>query len=272
MKCDIQVVNTRYIPSVLESSVNLSLDSATIDRIVAGILQQISGEGGVRAERPVSSGVKSGTRNEEPSSNKSGASSPEESDVEVNEKVVTALTLDAITRGSRVVVGTKAIVTPAAWDVAKERGIKIQRQAATTPAKSAERDGSVAAKSHDRTVEASQLLIVVQNPEAVERLCEGLDKTWKRELVGCPDDAAKLAIGELARGSVKTAVILAEQTFRAACLANRHESVKAAAVQDVLEIKLARKQLRVNTWCVNPTSRTWYELRNMMLAIQGPDK
>jgi hypothetical protein len=62
-------------------------------------------------------------------------------------------------------------------------------------------------------------------------------------------------------------VILAEQTHRAACLANRHERVKAVAVRDAGEMRAIRKQLRANTWCIDPSGRSWFELRSRLKSI-----
>ena len=88
-------------------------------------------------------------------------------------------------------------------------------------------------------------------------------------MVACPDDAAKLAIAELSRGGASQAVILAEQTFRAACLANRNDKVKAAAIESAVDIKSARQQIRVNTWCLDPGDKSWFELRNVFRAIEA---
>ena len=101
----------------------------------------------------------------------------------------------------------------------------------------------------------------------MERLWSDLQGAWRRELLGCPDDAAKLAISAIARGETNTAVILAAQTHRAACLANRNEAVKAVAIRDAADVPVVRKQLRANVWCGDPSGRSWFELRNLMRAI-----
>ncbi|MFO1093552.1 MAG: hypothetical protein U0992_09605 [Planctomycetaceae bacterium] len=76
------------------------------------------------------------------------------------------------------------------------------------------------------------LLLVVRSTPAVDRLYEDLKATCRRELLGCPDDAAKLAISAVARGEANSVIILAAQTHRAACPANRHDAAKAVAVRN----------------------------------------
>jgi hypothetical protein len=112
-------------------------------------------------------------------------------------------------------------------------------------------------------------LLVVRNTPSVDQLWTDLNGRWKRELLGCPDDAAKLAIGAICRGETSTVVVLAEQTHRAACLCNRNDKVKAAAVTDTADIKAVRKQLRANVWCVDPGQRSYFELKNLFREIHS---
>ncbi|MEZ6055358.1 MAG: hypothetical protein R3C01_01515 [Planctomycetaceae bacterium] len=261
----------------------MSLDSLTIDRIVAGILKQMSGGAVARPvalpDRSVTPHSVSPTVNGHTpitAQTPSAATTPAGVNL-LDEKVVTAQLLEQILGGSRVLVGAKAIVTPAAWDAAKERNLVVERRLAASPAADVSigsapmANGSVERKapSDATTATTAGLIIVVKSTESVERLKQDLDASWRPELVGGPDDAAQLVISEIARGGAQVAVIFAEQTYRAACLANRHDKVKAAPVRDALDVKQARKEMRINTWCVNPISRTWYELRNLMLAIQA---
>ena len=110
-------------------------------------------------------------------------------------------------------------------------------------------------------------MIIVQNTDAIDRLWNDLSSTWRRELLGCPDDAAKLATSAVCRGETSTIVIFAEQAHRAACLANRNDRVKAVAIHDAGEVRTIKNQLRANVWCLNPTDRTWFQLKNLLRAI-----
>jgi hypothetical protein len=225
------------------------LDSAIIDDIVAGVLAQLGGE---RA----CAGDGDAVRPQQPGGEPSRVGSPEPRTIELTERVVTAEILESLPGGTQtVIVLPHAIVTPAARDVAGLRGLRIDRAAPTAGAPSA---GNSTLRS---------LLIQVHHTAAVARLWDDLHATWRRELLGCPDDAARLAIAELARGAAETVVILAEPAHRAACLANRHERVKAVAIQDAADVAVVRRQLRANVWCLNPVDKPWFELRRIFQSL-----
>lgn len=228
----------------------MNTDTATIDRIVAGVLNQLAG-GGDGA--PEAATAKTRNRGE-------GAET-----VTMTANVVTAEALLAHIDGrSRIVVPKRAIVTPAAWDAAKERRIEIVRASASRPHGTA-----VNAASNRSETSKSGLpqLLVVHSTDAVERVWEDIRDGWRRELLGCPDDAAAQAISAICRGETATVVILATQTHRAACLANRTEQVKAVAIRDAGDVRTIRKQLRANVWCLDPAEKSWFELRNLLRAI-----
>ncbi len=191
------------------------------------------------------------------------------SGVTLDERVITAdLLAERVNGAVAIGIGPKAILTPSARDFIRERGLRIDRGAGASGGGGANTVAQVAAPPSINAQPTNQpVLIVVRNTDAVTRLWNDLQSTWTRELVGCPDDAAALAIREVSRGAIKTAVILAEQTHRAACLANRNESVKAVAVRDAGEIALVRRQLRANVWCIDPTPKSWFELRNVLKAV-----
>ncbi|MBL8850223.1 MAG: hypothetical protein JNG89_11090 [Planctomycetaceae bacterium] len=232
----------------------MSADSTLIDDIVRGVLQQLGG-GSPRAVAKPSSPVAKVSESQP---------RPAVAEVEIAERIVTADLLKERVNGSRlVVVGQKALVTPAAWDFIRERGLTLNRGEAKSPSTTTGSSKSSAPQG----AKTASLLIVVRSTEAVERLAADLPGSWRRELLGCPDDAAKLAIGELSRGGTPQAVILAEQAHRAACLANRSDAAKAVAVRDAGDVPVVRKQLRANVWCVDPSGRSWFELRNLLRAI-----
>lgn len=221
-----------------------------IDQIVNGVLKQLGTVEGDAAPASTTAVEKRSSR---------------QGTIELAEPVITAeVVADRIGGAGVVSIPTKSIITPAAWDVIRELGIEVQRpgRAGDVRSKAAVNEGSGAFKSA-----SCRLLIVVRNTEAVDRIWLDLQSSWRRELLGCSDDAAKLAIGEITRGETTSVVILAEQSHRAACLANRHEKVKAAAIRDAADVKVIAKQLKCNVWCLDPTGRSWFELRNVFRAI-----
>jgi hypothetical protein len=244
----------------------MQTDAALIDQIVAGVLGQLG-----RSEAAPSSKITTETRRH--GAVESRVQSPESRAgvAEIAEKVVTAEVLQAaVDRARAVLVQAKAIVTPAARDVAKELGVEIRRaeRSGSTKAATAAQAGapSTTPTTHHSPL-TTHLLLIVQNTSAVDHLWDQLRGAWRRDLLGCPDDAAKLAIGELSRGGAATVVILAEQTHRAACLANRGEKVKAASVRTVQDVKAVRQQLRANTWCIDPTGLSWFELKRLFDSL-----
>lgn len=228
----------------------MNLDSATIDRIVAGVLDQLAGGGdGAPADFTAETRRHGGSAES----------------VALKESVVTAeVLLGHVSGTSQVVVSERGIITPAAWDAARERGVEIVRASVastSSEARSSERHTSEA------TTSSLPQLIVVKHTDAVDRLWEDLRGHWRRELLGCPDEAAALATSAICRGETSTVAILATQPHRAACLANRNETIKAVAIQDVGDVRSIRKQLRANVWCLDPSGRSWFELRNLLRSI-----
>ncbi|SFH85874.1 hypothetical protein [Planctomicrobium piriforme] len=233
----------------------MSFSPDAIDRIVANVLSQLGQS--AAAPRAVPSGEKTTLS---PVVKMVAAAVVSTGVMVIDGSVVTAESLENVSAGASISVLPKAIVTPAAQDVIRGRKLTLIRQAA--PAASAE------TKSAAAVVTTSPLLIVVKNSKAVDQLWQELAGGWKREFLGCPDDAAKLATGEICRGGAGQVVILADQTHRAACLANRNEKVKAVAIRDAGDIRLIRKQLRANVWCLDTSARTYFELKNIFREIQ----
>ncbi len=251
-------------------------ETTTIDDIVARVLRRLSRPGGLREEGPAPVALSPPVTPREtqapapvPVSDPGVASVPV-AVASLDAAVITAdILLTAATGGSTVTVTPRAIITPAAQDVARERGLEIVRQASPQAPSSA----VVTAAAGATTVAApaapkpGALIIVVRHTEHVQRLTSERSGSSRVEIAGCPDDAAALAISALCRGDAASAIIFAEQTHRAACLANRNERVKAVAVLDVGEARRVHKQLRANVWCIDPTGRSYFELHNLLRAI-----
>jgi len=223
----------------------MPLTSETIDRIVANVLSQVS-TSAVDAP-PV----------QEPREEAVSQS------VSLNESVITAELVEALAPATSVTVLKRAIVTPAAWDAIQARRVKLLR--GEQPSVGATTASSVSGASSKTS--RAPLLIVVRHTPAIDQVWDDLKGAWKKDLQGCPDDAAKLAISSICRGEASQVVILAEQTHRAACLANRNEKVKAVAVSERSEIKAVRKQLRANVWCIDPTGRAYFERKNLLRQL-----
>ncbi|HEX6984734.1 MAG TPA: hypothetical protein VF170_05125 [Planctomycetaceae bacterium] len=239
------------------------IDDALLESIVAGVLDRLRGPSApVAKDDEASEGrqppapSKSEIRNPKSEVSRPGAGAPRSPEPRLlADRVITEAVLEANLNGSKAVRFTpKAVLTPSARDYLKTNGIEWAY---------ATRTAGDRKPASGRTRAA----IVVRSTPAVERVVADLLPGSRRELLGCPDDAAKLAIAEIARGGFAEAVIFAEQSHRAACLANRHEAVKAVVVRDATDVAAIRKQLRANVWCLDPTGRGYFELRNLVKAI-----
>ena len=217
----------------------------TIDRIVANVLSQLNAN---NQQAPVEK-------------TETGIASNKVDKVQIFTSVITADLLERIESGSVVQVAEKAIITPAAADVIRELKLTVNRGSQQSP-------DAKAIETTQRVEKSGLSVAIVRHTAAVKQALDEIG-TFKKELLGCPDDAAKFAISEVCRGSAGTVLIFAEQTYRATCLANRNSRVKAVAVGDPGDVKTVRKQLRANVWCLDPGDRSYFELRNVLKAILG---
>jgi hypothetical protein len=225
-------------------------DDNLLDAIVAGVLDRLRGasapSGSSRRDMERGNGVDRG--------GEARAVTAAEPPL-ISSRVVTEAVLEASLHGAKTVrFAPKTVLTPTARDYLRVHGIDWS-YATSEPSRSQTLDGGWA-------------VLIVRSTTAVERVVAELFPDARRERFSCPDDAATFAIAERARGGFARGILFAEQTHRAACLANRHTAVKAAAVRDAAEVVSIGRQLRVNVWCLDPTNRTYFELRNVLKALR----
>jgi hypothetical protein len=233
--------------------VSSQIDDTLIDSIVAGVLDRLRGPS---APTPAPPSPKTNGSHPPVAAPKQKPARVTSNPVVLSERVITEAILEEKLSGANAVrFSPKAVLTPTARDYLRINDIEwAYSTKAATDRRASGGNGPIAA-------------LIVRTTPAVERVLADLLPGARTELLGCPDDAAKLAIGEIVRGGFARAVIFAEQAHRAACLANRHEAVKAVAVRDAADVATIRKQLRANVWCLDPTSRGYFELRNVIRAI-----
>ena len=245
------------------------LDSTAVDQIVANVLRQLSAAGTPaakegsgqlsavsrqpveRATPPVALVAQTSTLN------------PQRfpSVTHLTEKVITGdLLLEKATGATQIIVPDKAILTPTANDFLKISKAQLIRASAA--------GAKAGAVKSDSAITSWKLITVTSTP-AVAKLASELGAGWSREILGCPDDAATLAISAICRGESGGVVILSKQHFRAACRANRNDKVRAVPVGNPAEVKAAREQLRLNVIAIDPTGRSYFELKNTITAFTG---
>ncbi len=230
------------------------LDSTAVDQIVANVLKQLSAG---KTAAPMGRE----TRDERGEPEKTTGSRLSSLVSHLTDHVITGDLLAEKARGAtQIIVPAKAILTPTAHDYLKATKAQLVRATTASPSSipSAAAPGITSWK-----------LITVTSTPAVARLSGELGAGWSRELLGCPDDAATLAISTLCRGESGGVVILSKQHFRAACRANRHDKVRAAPVSCPAEVQAAREQLRLNVIAIDPTGRSYFELKNTLNAFTG---
>ena len=215
-----------------------SLDDNFIESIVAGVMDRLRGDSGQTTPPP---------RQTTNVIRKLRAPST----LAIPGRVITeAVLVDHLDGARRVEFSNGAVLTPTARDYLRIHEIAWNYEAAPAAAKSSD-----------------TLVIIVNEAPSVERIIKETLPAAGREMLGCADDAARLAAGEIARGKYNTILIAARQTHRAACLANRQSNVRAVAVRDAAEVATIQSQLRANVWCLDPTNRGGFELRNMIKTI-----
>ena len=175
---------------------------------------------------------------------------------QLTDLVITADVLAEKSAGRKnVVVGPRAIVTPSARDWLRHNKVElIHGETAAAP-----------------RMKSDRLVIIHSASQTIDRVLEDAGRQsnggWNRKSVESADEAAKKAIGELRRESSRVIVVLTSEPEVVACLANRNEKVKAAVVADAAAVARVKAGLDGNAFVVDPTGRSFFELRNIIRQI-----
>lgn len=221
----------------------MDIDERFIDRVVQGVLRQLSGSP-ADALRDASAGESS--------------SSPATDVVTFDERVVTGELLERRVDGARhVVLAPGAILTPTARDVLRTRNLELVRR---TPS----------ANASPTAADTRLALVVRSTPALGTALDDARSSTgvsWQRDMLGCPWDAAARAIGAICRGEAAVVAVFAAEAEVVACRANRNARVRAAVVSDVRRLEKLARRLGPNVYCIDPDGRSFVEIRNLLRAI-----
>jgi hypothetical protein len=215
-----------------------------IDRIVAGVLEQLHAPSGEAAPANRSTSATSSAVTQFP------------------EAVITAGLLES--RGiiaGPMVFAAKAIVTPSAVDYLSSRKIKWAKAS----------NGE--APAADRT---TWLVLVSHSTPAVESALDALAPQpgirWQRELVGCHREAARRAVAALCRGECDGAIAITGKPEALACRANRNANVRGAAVDTVEQAKRLKCAMGANLFAVDPAGQSVFALRSLLREIVSGGK
>ncbi len=170
-------------------------------------------------------------------------------------RVVTVNDLDGRLEGIRtVLLAPRAVVTPAARDLLRQRGVTLASHLPTAASQSNRFALSIVVLGVAETsFEPAQLVqTLAQSQVSVERLA-------KTGLATVVEESAD----HVAR-SGKLAMLLTGQPLAGAALANRHRGVRAACAADVATVARAIREIGVNFLAVDPAGVSFFALRQLV--------
>jgi hypothetical protein len=219
----------------------MNSQAALIDEIVKRVLEKLQGPDR-GAPRDFATGKSQST--------------PDASGIVIEEAIVTAKLLSERAAGrSRVTIGERAILTPAAVDLASSQKITLLRRAA--PLRARGRHWQAILSSSTRELAG-----------ALDRLdASGL--AGRRFTAALPQEAAALATGALCRGEADFVLVFSGEPEQVACLANRNERVRAAVAQDRCRTRHVRASMDANLLAVDPAGRPTFQLVGIVREFVG---
>ncbi|HLJ12226.1 MAG TPA: hypothetical protein VKU82_13615 [Planctomycetaceae bacterium] len=179
---------------------------------------------------------------------------PKVPEVRIEQTVITQALLSETTTGAaQVRIGPKAILTPSARDFVHHRGITIVRE------------------SSQKVATALRFLLIAtastpQVSAAVDDL-QRLGITCEVRLSGLPGEAAVQAISALCRGEANRIVVVTDQPEVLACLSNRNDRVRAAAVSGTAAVARVKRTLNANLLAIDTSGIGAHELTSLLKAF-----
>ena len=228
----------------------MAIDSALIERIVANVLEQLQPAAAVRPQvEPVV-----------PTAVVSKSTIPATpSELGISDRVVTAAVLEklALPHGVTLLVSPKAVITPSAHDVLKQRKIRWTRTK------------SAAAVFTATTAPVRWQLLVSAVTPTVRTLLDHISRSlsgWRRQLVGTSNEVIEIAGRAVSTADVDRVLILAQAAELVACETNRNAKVRAAVISSTEQLRSVETQMSPNVWVLNPQLRSYMELRQIVQA------
>ncbi len=228
----------------------MATDSALIDRIVTNVLAQLQPVGSSRAVTPPSPPV------EMP---KPALSAPVVKPVaiELLDPVITAKLLqDRATTASALRFGPKSLLTPSARDWLHTRKVAWSREA------------GAATTSVNSSTATRRLLISTVTPSvrAVQSTLSRELPGWGCDLIGKATEVVETATRLLATAEAELVIAFSDRAELIACYANRSPKIRAAVVSSLETLTAMAKSIGANLLVIDPTGRSYIELRNILRA------
>ncbi len=178
----------------------------------------------------------------------------------VQDAVVTADVLEQkVKNESRVQINARSLVTPAARDWLRENGVEWCRRenGATNPENETNKQRCKVLVVN----EFSNLQTIVNDLAASSRNC------WSLELANDNCSATEQTIQELCRSAIDQIVVVSLVPERIACDVNRNRRIRAAVIETASRLQTISQNMKTNCLCINPAGKSYFELRNLMRAI-----
>lgn len=218
----------------------MQLEPALIEEIVRRVMAQLPAQG--------AAGHAGGT------TPVGAATSAVSHRVMLTEPVITHDLLSERVNGSKqIVITQKALLTPSARDFVRTRGVQVIREQPAARSAEAQRWQVLA-------VSAATAAQVTDQFRASGAACE-------QKLCGSTVEAAAQAISAICRGEAEGVILLTTEPELAACLANRNDRVRAAAVTGSTAVERAKPSLKPNVWAIDVAQRTSFEMQNVVKSI-----
>jgi ribose 5-phosphate isomerase RpiB len=171
----------------------------------------------------------------------------------LDDKVISEATLGDRLKGiQRIVVSARAVVTPSARDLLKEKNVTLVR--ALKAAKSG--TAQLVVGSNETTFDAAGLV------QKLSRRGIQAQQNAGRDLARLTSEMAEhVAVGQ------KIGVLITAQTAAALCLANRRRGVRAAMVENRGELNQVLQAIGANLLVIDPTRRSPLEIERLIEAF-----
>lgn len=190
--------------------------------------------------------------------------------VTLTETVITAELLSRQARGaSLVAVPAKAIITPAAKDWLRDHRVTLERSvtgnspvATGLPARNV--------SSPVNTMPAKWVLGVVSATASVQTFL-GSSQTaasvGRIAILGAGAEADEFVSGAIHKAEAHGAILIERSAAKRACLLNRSSAIRAAVVASLADVLMVSQDFSPNVYLIDPTLKTFIELRNLVQAI-----
>lgn len=180
----------------------------------------------------------------------------DQTQLELHDRVVSVATLaDRLAHKRAIVVPARSIVTPAARDLLRDRGIVIHRQTGRAPAAQLGLRRVVGVA--ETKFEPTSLLAALRDNETQQVARVGL--------VGVVDEI----VDSVVRGGA-IGLLFTEAAEAALCLANRTSGVRAVLARSANLVRQARATLAANLFVVETKGKSSFELRQIVAATTTP--